>query len=129
MLQATSPARRDAGQPLVRVAGQSGQYLPGLAPATELRKRASELRQQHLAKLQRLAGGQVASSMGNSPGEYLSLLHALIHITFLYLSLSHTHTHWVAYIQWQQSSAAGQSLDRQADNSVQVLKAAAQVPL
>lgn len=69
VLQATSPARPDAGQPSGRVAAQSGQYLPGLAPATELRKRTSELRQQHLAKLQRLAGGQVASSMGNSPGQ------------------------------------------------------------
>ena len=78
VLQATSPARPDAGQPSGRVAAQSGQYLPGLAPATELRKRTSELRQQHLAKLQRLAGGQVASFIGNSPGKQLSLLHALI---------------------------------------------------
>ena len=36
----------------------TGQYLPGLAPATEVRKRANDLRAQHLAKLKRLAVGQ-----------------------------------------------------------------------
>ncbi len=42
----------------------TGQYLPGLAPATEVRKRAAELRQQHLAKLKRLAGAQRNASSG-----------------------------------------------------------------
>ena len=53
----------------------TGQYLPGLAPATEVRKRAAELRQQHLAKLKRLADGQRAASSGSSEpklGEHLA---------------------------------------------------------
>jgi len=47
----------------------TGQYLPGLAPATELRKRTSEMRQQHMAKLQRLAGDRAAASSGASSGK------------------------------------------------------------
>ncbi len=72
--QATSPARTYAGQ----TSGKStGQYLPGLAPSTEVRKRASESRQQHLAKLQRLVSGQAAPSLGMqtcSPGKQPALL-------------------------------------------------------
>lgn len=63
LAQATSPARRDTSQASGR-SSSSGQYLPGLAPSTELRKRVSELRQQQLAKLQRLAGGRAAASSG-----------------------------------------------------------------
>ena len=72
--QATSPARTYAGQ----TSGKStGQYLPGLAPSTEVRKRASESRPQHLAKLQRLVSGQAAPSLGMqtcSPGKQPALL-------------------------------------------------------
>jgi hypothetical protein len=73
VLQATSPARTEAGFVLGSIAGQSGQYLPGLAPATELSRHTFELRQQHLTKLQRLAGTQLVRSTGHSPGIPLSL--------------------------------------------------------
>ena len=62
-VQATSPARTGMQS------SSTGQYLPGLAPATELRKRTSEMRQQHMAKLQRLAGDRAAASSGASSGK------------------------------------------------------------
>ena len=74
LLQATSPTHISAG----RASGRNtGQYLPGLAPSTEVRKRASESRQQHLAKLQCLVGGQAAASLGapsRSSGKQPALL-------------------------------------------------------